>query len=181
MLAGTARKVAKSTRIWSYSIPALPLPPPKKSPMFGNPDFCRMGKGCNGQIVGQPRRRECPTKCPKIVRKSAKIVQKLSEGAENTIFGHVLNNFCLFGRCFCLVTLSNARPLQGKAFVPYDRNRIAPFFMPTKSATRTRRRLPSGVGWKSAAATQRFVRSAGGLGGQEFKLAPPLQLPEPRR
>ena len=45
-------------------------------------------------------------------RKCAKNVQKLSRRAENTIFGHFLDNFCLFGRCFCLVTLSNARPLQ---------------------------------------------------------------------
>ena len=49
-------------------------------------------------------------------------VQKLSEGDENTIFGHFLDNFCLFGRCFCLVTLSNARPLQVKrAVIPNAR------------------------------------------------------------
>ena len=48
----------------------------------------------------------------KMSKKCPKNVQKLSRGAENTIFGHVLDNFCLFGRCFCLVTLSNVRPLQ---------------------------------------------------------------------
>ena len=64
---------------------------------------------CNGQVVGQPRKRECrqmSEKCRKNVRN---IVQM---GAVNTIFGHFLDKFCLFGRCFCLVTLSNARPLQ---------------------------------------------------------------------
>ena len=45
-------------------------------------------------------------------RKCPKNVQKLSGGTANTIFGHILDIFCLFGRCFCLVTLSNARPLQ---------------------------------------------------------------------
>ena len=48
---------------------------------------------------------KCRKKCPENV-------QKLSGGAENTIFGHFLDIFCVFGRCFCLVTLSNARPLQ---------------------------------------------------------------------
>ena len=46
------------------------------------------------------------------VEKMSENVQKLSRGAENTIFGHFLDNLCLFGQCFCLVTLSNARPLQ---------------------------------------------------------------------
>ena len=41
-----------------------------------------------------------------------KNVQKLSGGAENRIFGHFLENSCLFGQSFCLVALSNARPLQ---------------------------------------------------------------------
>ena len=44
--------------------------------------------------------------------KCRKNVEKLSRGAANTIFGHFLDKFCLFSRCFCLVTLSNARPLQ---------------------------------------------------------------------
>ena len=44
-------------------------------------------------------------KCPKNVQESLR-------GAENIIFGHSLDYFCLFGRCFCLVTLSIARPLQ---------------------------------------------------------------------
>ena len=44
--------------------------------------------------------------------KCRKNVRKMSRGAENTIFGHFLDNFCLFGRCFGLMTLSNARPLQ---------------------------------------------------------------------
>ena len=41
-------------------------------------------------------------KCPKNVQKCLEV----NGGAENTIFGH----FGQFGRCFCLVTLSNARP-----------------------------------------------------------------------
>ena len=36
----------------------------------------------------------------------------MSKRAENTIFGLFLDNVCLFGRCFCLVALSNARPLE---------------------------------------------------------------------
>ena len=48
-------------------------------------------------------------KCRETVRKMS---EKLSGGAVNTIFGHFLDIFCLFGRCSCLVTLSNARPLQ---------------------------------------------------------------------
>ena len=62
------------------------------------------------------------TKCPKNVEKCLKNVRKLSGGAENTIFGHFLDNFCLFGRCFCLVALSNARPLQVRCFP------LEPFF-----------------------------------------------------
>ena len=58
------------------------------------------------------------TKCPKM----SKNVRKLSGEAENTIFRHFLDNFCLFGRCFCLVTLSNARPLQTKTFKKKTRN-----------------------------------------------------------
>ena len=61
------------------------------------------------------------TKCPKNVGKMSekcpKIVQKMSE---NTIFGHFLDNFCLFGRCLCLVTLSNACPLQTEFEYPIN-------------------------------------------------------------
>ena len=60
---------------------------------------------CNRQIVGQPRQ-------GKMSEKMFEKCPKLSRGAENTIFRHFLGNFCLFGRCFCLATLSNARPLQ---------------------------------------------------------------------
>ena len=70
--------------------------------------------GCNGQIVGQPRKRNFD----KMSKKYRENVQKLSGGAENTIFGHFLENFCLFGGCFCLVTLSNARPLQLHGVTP---------------------------------------------------------------
>ena len=56
------------------------------------------------------------TECPKNVENmSEECAQKLSRGTANTIFGHFLGIFCLFGRCFCLVTLSNARPLQRKS------------------------------------------------------------------
>ena len=67
---------------------------------------------CNGQIVGQPRKSECRQNARKMSKKCPKNAQKLSGGAENTIFGHFLDNFWLFGRCCSLVTLSNARPLQ---------------------------------------------------------------------
>ena len=40
--------------------------------------------GCNGQIVGQPRKRECRQN----VRKRRKNVRTLSESAESTIFRH---------------------------------------------------------------------------------------------
>ena len=40
-------------------------------------------------------------------------VDKMSNKCpENTTFRHFLGDFGLFGRRFCLVTLSNARPLQ---------------------------------------------------------------------
>ena len=42
-------------------------------------------------------------KCPK---NGEKLSEKLSGGA-----GTFLNNFCQFGRCFCLAPLSSARPL----------------------------------------------------------------------
>ena len=48
----------------------------------------------------------------KMSEKCPENVQKMSGGAENAIFGHFLDKFCLFGPCFCLVTLSNACPLQ---------------------------------------------------------------------
>ena len=51
-------------------------------------------------------------KCRNNVEKCPKNVQKWSGGAENTIFGHFLDKSCLFGPCFCWVTLSNACPLQ---------------------------------------------------------------------
>ena len=67
-----------------------------------------------GKSLDSPEKRnvdEMSEKCWKMSEKC----QKLSGGAENTIFGHYLDKFCLFGRCFCLVTLSNARPLQLEA------------------------------------------------------------------
>ena len=45
---------------------------------------------------------------------SEKISKNCPEGLKHTIFRHFLDVFCLFGRCVCLVTLSNARPLQLK-------------------------------------------------------------------
>ena len=57
------------------------------------------GKSCNGQIIGQPRKSNAE-KCPKNVEKMFEYVQKLSGGAANIIFGHVLDNFYLFGQCF---------------------------------------------------------------------------------
>ena len=50
------------------------------------------------------------TNVQKMSEKCPKNIPKLSGGAENTIFGHPLDNPCLFGQCFGLVTLSNARP-----------------------------------------------------------------------
>ena len=67
---------------------------------------------CNGQIVRQARERGMSTNVRKMSKKCPRNVQKLSKGAENTIFGLFLDIFCLFGRCSCLMTLSNARPLQ---------------------------------------------------------------------
>ena len=51
---------------------------------------------CNGQILGQPRERECRKnvrKCPKNVRKISK---NCPEGLKTTFSG----NFCLFGRYY---------------------------------------------------------------------------------
>ena len=64
-----------------------------------------------GKSLDSPEKGNVNKMSEKNVEKCPKNVQKLPGGAENTIFGHVLDNFCLFGRCFCLVTLSNARPL----------------------------------------------------------------------
>ena len=84
------------------------------------------------------------TKCPKSVekmsKKCSKNVQKLSGGAVNTIFGDFLDSFCLSGRCSCLVTLSNARPLQVKS-MPEDKKLHAPgsgFFFATDLAISVR-------------------------------------------
>ena len=44
--------------------------------------------------------------------KRPKNVEKCSEKVENTILGHVLDSFCLFGPCLCLAISSNACPLQ---------------------------------------------------------------------
>ena len=51
---------------------------------------------CNRQIVGQPRERECRQN----VRKISEKCPKSSRGTANTIFGHFLGIFGLFGRCF---------------------------------------------------------------------------------
>ena len=67
-----------------------------------------------GKALGSPEKGNVD----KMSEKCRKNVGKLSGGAENTIFRHFLDNFCLFGRCFCLVTLSNARPLQYYMFNP---------------------------------------------------------------
>ena len=52
------------------------------------------------------------TKCPKNVEKCPKKIHKLSDGLKTTLFGHFSDNFCRFGRCFCLVTLSNAHRVR---------------------------------------------------------------------
>ena len=58
-------------------------------------------KGCNGQIVGQLRKSECLQNVRKC-RKCPKNVQKLSRGAENTIFGHFLDIFPIWSMLlFC--------------------------------------------------------------------------------
>ena len=56
-------------------------------------------------------------KCRKMSEKCPRFVQR----GCNNIFRHFLDNFCLLGRCFCLVTLSNARPLQ--LWMPFFRGR----------------------------------------------------------
>ena len=62
----------------------------------------------------EPRKRECQQIVGEMSKKCPKNVRKLSGGAENTNFGHFLDNSCLFGRWSCLETLSNARPLRPK-------------------------------------------------------------------
>ena len=47
----------------------------------------------NGQIVGQPRKRECRQNVREMSKNGPKNVQKLPDGAENTIFGHFLDIF----------------------------------------------------------------------------------------
>ena len=68
---------------------------------------------CNGQIVGQPRKRECGQNVRKMSKKCPKNVQKLSGGAEHnfrTFFGHFLPiwSMLLFGdpvQCSPVTTL----------------------------------------------------------------------------
>ena len=53
---------------------------------------------CNGQNVGQPRKREAQKKgmskkYPKMSKNCPKNVQKLPRGAKNAIFGFFLDNF----------------------------------------------------------------------------------------
>ena len=68
--------------------------------------------GLNGVVTGKSLDSPRKWNVDKMSEKYLKNVQKLSGGAENTIFGHFLDSFCLFGQRFGLVTLSNARPLQ---------------------------------------------------------------------
>ena len=48
----------------------------------------------------------------KMSEKYRKIVRKMSKNCLEGLETQFSDNFCLFGRSFCLVTLSNARPLQ---------------------------------------------------------------------
>ena len=57
---------------------------------------------CNGQIVRQPRKWECRQNVRTMSKKCPKNVQKLSEGAESTIFGHFLDNFAYLVDAFFL-------------------------------------------------------------------------------
>ena len=88
-----------------------PIGPFRAKPPFAKPPFGfprPLYNDCNGQIVGQPRIGECRQN----VRKCPKNVQKLSKNCAEGLKTQFSDNFCLFGRCFCLVTLSNARLLQ---------------------------------------------------------------------
>ena len=64
-----------------------------------------------------------PTKCLKHVEKCPNNDQRLSRRGRKQNFRTFLDNFCLFGRCFSLVTLSNARPLQCNDFEIAERQR----------------------------------------------------------
>ena len=79
---------------------------------------------CNGQIVGQPRKRECRQNVRKMSENCPKIVRKLSGGAENTIFGHFLDKIFTY-----LVDALFAEPVQCSPVTtlgPVAPHRVAP-------------------------------------------------------
>ena len=60
-----------------------------------------------GKSLDSPEiKSECWQNVRKMSKKCPKNIQKFSGWAENTIFGHFLDNCCLFGRCFSLVQCS---------------------------------------------------------------------------
>ena len=96
---------AISQRARSLGIPVQDPLNLKKPPIFAT---LLIPVVVTGKSLDSPEKgsvNEMSEKCPKNVR-------KMSGRAENTIFRHFFDSFCLFGRRFCLVTLSNARPFQ---------------------------------------------------------------------
>ena len=71
--------------------------------MSGNPRLSTC-LTCNGQIVGQPPKKECRQKVPKMSKKCPKMFKYCPEGLKTQFSDMFLDKFCLFGRCFCLVT-----------------------------------------------------------------------------
>ena len=84
----------------------------------------RQAKVVTGKSLDSPERGNVD----KMSERYPKIVRRVETHTFRTFF----DNFCLFGRCFCLVALSYARPLQGKV-LPYhwhqlDYTRLSTFF-----------------------------------------------------
>ena len=69
----------------------------------GKPCF----SNCNGQSLDSPDNGNVD----KMSENAEKMSKNCPEGFK-TQFSDIFGNSCLFGRCFCLVTLSYARPLQ---------------------------------------------------------------------
>ena len=55
---------------------------------------------------------ECRQNVRKLSKKMSEKCPKIVQRGRKHDFRTFFDNFCLFGRCFCFVTLSNPRPLQ---------------------------------------------------------------------
>ena len=86
-----------------------PFPVLRRCRGWGSQRPCRVVTGKSLDSPEKGNVDKMSEKCRKNVRKMSK---NCPEALQTQFCGHFLDIFCLFGRCFCLVTLSNARPLR---------------------------------------------------------------------